>query len=213
MASSPLTKHGIAVIFGDHKTHPAYQQPIVQILNTKKISAQASSANGAAASVPEKYRLILSDGEQYCQGVLATQMNHLMHAEEIVKNSIVKLNKFVFNNVAADRKYLFSSLIIHDNPEDLLCIFIKGGDHSGRLCYSDARRKDWRPSERRNDTVATDRARRDYSISGDGVCSTHHGTDECIDRCGATGYESVASGREPVSATPVRVQRCSVVFC
>ena len=101
-----LTKHGIAAIFGDHKNHPAYNAPVVQIVNTKKITGTptgAAAPNGGSA-VPERYRLILSDGEHYCQGMLATQMNPLMQSGEITKNSIVKLNKFVFNNVAADKK-------------------------------------------------------------------------------------------------------------
>ena len=101
-----LTKNGIAAIFGDHKNHPSYNAPTVQIVNTKKITGAPATAGGSSnnAAVPERYRLILSDGEHYCQGMLATQMNQLMQSGEITKNSIVKLNKFVFNNVAADKK-------------------------------------------------------------------------------------------------------------
>ena len=116
-----LTKNGIAAIFGDHKNHPSFHAPVVQIVNTKKITgapATAAAGSNNAAAVPERYRLILSDGEHYCQGMLATQMNPLMQSGEITKNSIVKLNKFVFNNVAADKK--LASFTVLSDPSNFL---------------------------------------------------------------------------------------------
>ena len=51
-------------------------------------------------------RIILSDGNHFIQGMLATQLNHLVDDHTLDKNTVVKLKQFVTNAVQG-RKSVF----------------------------------------------------------------------------------------------------------
>ncbi|XP_058777542.1 replication protein A 70 kDa DNA-binding subunit A-like [Vicia villosa] len=67
-------------------------QPVLQVIDLKLVQ---SSQNNTT----ERYRAVLSDGEFYEQGMLATQKNDLIHSGRLQKGSIVKLLQFVTNDV------------------------------------------------------------------------------------------------------------------
>eukprot|EP00957_Ditylum_brightwellii_P029825 2255960-Ditylum_brightwellii.AAC.1 len=59
-----------------HNSMPSFM-PVVQIIHVKKVETP-----GGAGS--ERFR-------HYVQGMLATQLNHLVHSNQIMENSIVKV--------------------------------------------------------------------------------------------------------------------------
>mmetsp|Transcript_21096 Transcript_21096/g.29794 ORF Transcript_21096/g.29794 Transcript_21096/m.29794 type:complete len:643 (-) Transcript_21096:211-2139(-) len=62
--------------------------PVLQLMAVKAVGGSS-----------DRFRTILSDGEHYVQGMLATQINHLVHSGEISDNSIVRVDDFMNNSV------------------------------------------------------------------------------------------------------------------
>lgn len=71
-------------------------KPVLQVIDLKLVQSQQHSAT-------ERYRLVLSDGSHYQQGMLATQKNELVHSGRLQKGSVVKLTQFICN-VVQNRK-------------------------------------------------------------------------------------------------------------
>ncbi|GMH90990.1 hypothetical protein TrST_g6866 [Triparma strigata] len=69
------------------------QNPNVQVINIKKVGTQ------------DRYRVILSDGTHYIQGMLATQLNQLVADNQLVENAIICLKEFI-TNVVQDKTVL-----------------------------------------------------------------------------------------------------------
>jgi replication factor A1 len=65
-------------------------------------------------------QVVISDGDYYCNGMLATQLNNLVNAGQVKENSVIKITDFM-NNVVQDRV-----VIIVLNLEVV-------GDHPGRI--------------------------------------------------------------------------------
>ena len=73
------------------------QSPItLQVLSIKKVGATSSATS-------DRYRIIVSDGEHFVQAMLATHVNKLVEDGEVVKNSIVVIDKFTCNFVQDKR--------------------------------------------------------------------------------------------------------------
>jgi len=62
--------------------------PIVQVISIKQVG------NGGG-----RYRMILSDGEHYIQGMLATQINGYVERNEVRENAIIRLTSFMVNTI------------------------------------------------------------------------------------------------------------------
>ncbi|ODO10082.1 hypothetical protein I350_02308 [Cryptococcus amylolentus CBS 6273] len=71
---------------------------VLQVLNVKRISAGSESAI-------DRFRAIVSDGDHFCQAMLATQLNHFVEEKLVDKHTLIKVNNFSVNNVA-NRKLL-----------------------------------------------------------------------------------------------------------
>jgi len=71
---------------------PEGLQPVLQVIELKLVQSQQNSN-------VERYRLVLSDGSHYQQGMLATQKNDLVHAGKLQKGSVVRLTQFICNVV------------------------------------------------------------------------------------------------------------------
>ncbi|KAL7413747.1 hypothetical protein BDY24DRAFT_414880 [Mrakia frigida] len=82
---------------GEPPITPEAIQPVLQVLSVKKVPA-----NGAAGS-PDRYRLILSDGDHFMQSMLATQLNEHVDSGVIDRNSVIKITGFALNNVQQRR--------------------------------------------------------------------------------------------------------------
>jgi len=72
-------------------------QPTVQLLSIKKVP------NARDSNSPDRYRIIVSDGAQFIQAMLATQLNDLVESGQICRNVIVRLTKFAAQNISAKR--------------------------------------------------------------------------------------------------------------
>ncbi|KAL7283639.1 hypothetical protein ACG7TL_003075 [Trametes sanguinea] len=68
-------------------------QPVIQFLSFKRVPP-----SGGASTV-DRYRVIVSDGEHFQQSMLATQLNHLVEEEQVLKHSIAVIEKFTCNLV------------------------------------------------------------------------------------------------------------------
>lgn len=78
-------------------------QPTVQLLSVKKVPKTARDSTS-----PDRYRIIVSDGAQFIQAMLATQLNDLVESGQIRRNVIVRLTRFAAQNISAKRwAYLF----------------------------------------------------------------------------------------------------------
>nr|KYP66489.1 Replication protein A 70 kDa DNA-binding subunit [Cajanus cajan] len=73
-------------------------KPVLQVLELKLVQSQQNSTT-------ERYRLVLSDGSFYQQGMLATQKNDLVHSQRLQKGSVVRLTQFICN-VVQNRKII-----------------------------------------------------------------------------------------------------------
>uniref|UniRef100_A0A7S2MWW4 Replication protein A subunit n=1 Tax=Helicotheca tamesis TaxID=374047 RepID=A0A7S2MWW4_9STRA len=91
-----------------HNSLPTFM-PTVQIIHVKKVETP-----GGAGS--ERFRAIISDGQHYVQGMLATQLNHLVHDKQIMENSIVKVDEFM-NNTVQNRTVIILLKIEVINPD------------------------------------------------------------------------------------------------
>mmetsp|Transcript_8824 Transcript_8824/g.14658 ORF Transcript_8824/g.14658 Transcript_8824/m.14658 type:complete len:654 (-) Transcript_8824:158-2119(-) len=80
-----LTQGAVATMI--QGSTPGYN-PIVQIINVKSVGPKG-----------ERFRMILSDGDHYCNGMLATQQNNLVHSGQIRENVLVKVMDYMNNTV------------------------------------------------------------------------------------------------------------------
>lgn len=76
--------------------------PLMQVINVKQVGGS-------------RYRTILSDGAYFVQGMLATQINHLIEENVIRENCIIKVKEFLIN-------------IIHDKTVVIL-LNVEAVDH------------------------------------------------------------------------------------
>ena len=86
-----LTSNAIMMMCTDNLTCDDLK-PILQVIDLKLVQSQQHNNT-------ERYRLVLSDGSHYGQGMLATQKNELVHAGRLQKGSLVKLTQYICNVV------------------------------------------------------------------------------------------------------------------
>ena len=63
-------------------------------------------------------RVILSDGEFFCQAMLATQLNHLVEDQSVDKHVVVRLSQFVANSVQGRRLIIILGLEVQPYSGD-----------------------------------------------------------------------------------------------
>lgn len=104
-----LTRGAIGKIAGmkSSEEDPAFQ-PTVQVINLRKVNASGSQ---------DRFRIILSDGVNFMQGLLATQCNDVVHSNQLQNESIIRLQKFVKNEVSGRTLVVALSLeVVGDHP-------------------------------------------------------------------------------------------------
>eukprot|EP01084_Bolivina_argentea_P263161 445303_1 len=69
-------------------------KPHLQVLDVKKIVTGQSG---------ERFRLVLSDGQFYIQGMLATQCTSLVNNQQLKKYTIIHLKEFVCNQISGKK--------------------------------------------------------------------------------------------------------------
>jgi len=68
--------------------------PTLQVLDVKKI---------VTGNQGQRYRLVLSDGAFYIQGMLASQCTHLVSTNQLNKFCVIQLKEFVCNNISGKK--------------------------------------------------------------------------------------------------------------
>jgi replication factor A1 len=70
----------------------------VQLLSVKKVSPTTNTTTPT-----DRYRIIISDGVHFVQAMLATQLNELVTAGQINKNTVVVIDRLACNFVSDKR--------------------------------------------------------------------------------------------------------------
>ena len=71
---------------------PGMALPVLQVLAVKKITSSIGNA-------VERWRVVLSDGTVFIQSMLATQLNHMVSNNEILKGGLIKLTSYTMNKM------------------------------------------------------------------------------------------------------------------
>ncbi len=96
MAIPTLTKGAVKALLEQREI----AGPVVQIVEVRKLQKT------------DRYRVVLSDGDLFCHGLLANQLNGMLNDEELSRKSVVKLNSWVINPIQGKECVSRPSLII-----------------------------------------------------------------------------------------------------
>jgi replication factor A1 len=105
----PLTAHAVRQMTGNQQTKndPDFA-PLLQVINVKDVNNGRGDPN-----TPPRYRLVLSDGSNHVQGMLATQLNGLVF-NELNKFNIIRLREFLNNQVNGKNIIIILNLEVVD---------------------------------------------------------------------------------------------------
>ena len=81
----------------EENNHLWEQKHVVQILSLKKIGSSRDSIS------PDRYRLVVSDGDKYTHVMLATQLTRMVEDGQLTKNTVVAVEKLTCNMVQNKR--------------------------------------------------------------------------------------------------------------
>ncbi|KAI1200799.1 replication factor-A protein [Nemania serpens] len=96
-AQQAVTQGALDAIFNDPGgVDRRFPVPVLQCLQIKPLAAQ--QAPGAPAQ-QERYRVVLSDIRNYVQCMLATQANHVIHDNQLVRGCVVRVKSYQANSV------------------------------------------------------------------------------------------------------------------
>lgn len=87
--------------------------PVLQVLSSKAISTHQGT---------ERWRLILSDGQHFAQGMVANHMNHVVQGEnpEVSRNTVVKLTGYAVNHVQNRKVIIILAVeVVSQEPEKI----------------------------------------------------------------------------------------------
>mmetsp|Transcript_5408 Transcript_5408/g.8036 ORF Transcript_5408/g.8036 Transcript_5408/m.8036 type:complete len:638 (-) Transcript_5408:183-2096(-) len=91
----------------ESKDDPSFH-PVLQIIRVMEVSS--------AGNAQKRYRAIFSDGNFLCQGMLATQNNHLVESDQLTNHSVVRVNTFLLNDVQGKTIVILIGFEVLDNP-------------------------------------------------------------------------------------------------
>ncbi|XP_061366097.1 replication protein A 70 kDa DNA-binding subunit A-like [Gastrolobium bilobum] len=112
MADVNLTEGAISTMSSDDFSSEDLR-PVLQVIDLKLVQSSQHSHS-------ERYRLVLSDGSLYQQGMLGTQKNELIHSGRLQKGSVVKLTQFVCNAVQGRKIIIIIELEVLLDKCDLI---------------------------------------------------------------------------------------------
>lgn len=90
-AAIKLTEGAIAMLSDRESQQNTDLKPVLQVMDVRLVNTQNHT------NATERYRLLLSDGVNTQQGMLATQRNELVNSKRLQNGSIVQLTQFVCN--------------------------------------------------------------------------------------------------------------------
>eukprot|EP00118_Oscarella_pearsei_P026443 m.309911 g.309911 ORF g.309911 m.309911 type:complete len:619 (+) comp48548_c0_seq1:47-1903(+) len=91
------------------------QNPVVQILNMKKIQSPGGNAQ-------DRYRLIISDGDSTLNSMMATQLNSLILNDEVERFAVLRLTKYVSNEVSGRKIVIILGVDVLKKGKDVNCV-------------------------------------------------------------------------------------------
>jgi replication factor A1 len=100
-----LTPNAVRTIIAVNSRDDPTFAPIVQVIQIRPVNNTG----------PPRYRLVLSDGDHFIQGMLATQLNDMVHVS-LNANSIIRISEFMNNYVQGKNIIIVLRLDIVDNP-------------------------------------------------------------------------------------------------
>jgi len=100
-----LTNNAVRDMIATTQQEAGYQ-PVCQIINIKNVN------NGGQT---DRYRIIISDGDTYVQGMVATQLNHLLANNELQTHNVIRIEKFMINDVKGKKVVILLEFQILDN--------------------------------------------------------------------------------------------------
>lgn len=81
-----------SAIFNEPDKAPKlFPVPIMQCLQVKQMAPSAQAG--------DRYRLVMSDGQNYVQTMLATQANHVVHDGKLVRGCFARIKQYTPNNL------------------------------------------------------------------------------------------------------------------
>ncbi|KAF9527021.1 hypothetical protein CPB83DRAFT_857001 [Crepidotus variabilis] len=89
----------------------------VQFLSVKQVSG-GPSTDPSKPSGPERFRIIMSDGVNFMQAMLATQLNSMVFEEKLPKNAIAVVEKITCNIVQGRRLIILLALRVIAQPTE-----------------------------------------------------------------------------------------------
>lgn len=96
-AQHAITQGALDAVFNDPASvEDRFPVPVLQCLQIKPLGAQPAPD---APAQPERYRVVLSDIRNYVQCMLATQANHVIHTEQLVRGCIVRVKAYQASSV------------------------------------------------------------------------------------------------------------------
>ncbi|KAF3005553.1 Replication factor A protein 1 [Neopestalotiopsis sp. 37M] len=94
-ARQAITEGALEAIFASQDiANQRFPVPVLQCLQIKPLAAGPAGGNSA-----ERYRVVLSDVSNYVQCMLATQANHVIHDNSLVRGCIVRIKSYQANSV------------------------------------------------------------------------------------------------------------------
>jgi len=93
-----LTPNSVSSMFrmAGSADNPSFA-PTVQVIHLKKIDNKGGGGE-------ERWKVILSDGTHFLQGMCATQLNSLVHTGVISQHCILRVNEFIVNTMGSGQK-------------------------------------------------------------------------------------------------------------
>jgi replication factor A1 len=88
---------------------PAFQ-PIFQVLSVKAVGTTPAGA--------QRYRAVLSDSVHFVQGMLATQLNHIVENNELQPNQLINVQDFMNNSIQGRHVIILLKINVLNNPNE-----------------------------------------------------------------------------------------------
>ncbi|KAM3586834.1 Replication factor A protein 1 [Umbelopsis sp. WA50703] len=104
------TSGSIKAIYNDQKDSPLCKNPVVQVINIKKVPT-SNNVN--------RYRVIISDGTYFMQAMLASQHTQLVENETLQKHSLIVLKDYVCNSLQNRKIIIALNIEVLPNSADM----------------------------------------------------------------------------------------------
>ena len=126
MEEAPRLTPGAVVAIWELPDGPATYKPVLQVADlrldtAKKSAAEAAADSGQQQKKAERFRMLLSDGVDSQQFMLAAALNHLVTDGALHPGSIVQLQDITCNNIEGRR---CTCVLLSPLATDWILVFI-----------------------------------------------------------------------------------------